>query len=60
MDYDIKKNKGKEKIIEKIEFEVLEEQLKLENHEIAVLKKEARKHNVQKVQFEKMKEVWEE
>ena len=34
--------------------------MKLENHEIVVLKKEARKHNVQKVQFEKMKEIWEE
>ena len=30
----------------------------MENDEISVLKKEARKHKVQKVQFEKMKEIW--
>ena len=52
--------KGKDKIIEKIEIEFLEEHLKLENHEIAALKKEARKHNVQNVQFEKMNKIWEE
>ena len=34
--------------------------MKLSNYEIAVLKKEERKHNVQKVHFEKMKEIWEE
>jgi len=45
----IKQRKGKEKIFEKIEIEVLKEQLKLANDEIVVLKKEARKHNVQKV-----------
>ena len=56
----IKQRKGKEKIIEKIEIKVLKEQLKLENDEISILKKEERKHKVQKVQFEKMKETWEE
>ena len=55
-----KPKKGKEIVIEKIEFKLLEEQLRLVNHEIAVMKKEYRKHNIQKVQFEKMKEVWEE
>lgn len=55
-----KPKKGKEKVIEKIEFELLEEQLRLANHEIVVMRKEERKHNVQKVQFENMKEVWEE
>ena len=34
--------------------------MKLANHEITVSKKEAWKHNFQKVQFEKMKEIWEE
>ena len=46
--------------MEKTEFELLEEQLKFANHEIVVMKKEERKHNIQKIQFEKMKEVWEE
>ena len=41
-----KQKKGKEKIIEKTNIEVVEEDFKLENNEIAVLKKEARKHNV--------------
>ena len=52
--------KGKEKVIEKTEFELLDEQLRLANHEIGVMKKESRKHNVKNVQFEKMKEIWEE
>ena len=34
--------------------------MKFSNHEIDVMKKEARKHNVEKVQFEKMKGIWEE
>ena len=34
--------------------------MKLENEEIVVLKEEARKNKIQKVQFEKMKEIWEE
>ena len=55
-----KSKKGKEKVIEKTKFRPLEEKLKLANHEIVVMKKEARKHNVEKVQFEKMKEIWEE
>ena len=55
-----KSKKGKEKVMEKIEFQLLEEQLKLANHEIVVMKREARKHNVEKVQFEKMKAIWEE
>lgn len=54
-----KPKKGKEKVIDKTKFELLEEQLRLANHEIAIMKKEERKHNVQKVHFEKMKEVWE-
>ena len=32
----------------------------MENDEISVLNKEARNHKVQKVQFEKMKQIWEE
>ena len=55
-----KPKKGKEKVIEKTEFELLEEYLRLANHEIAVMKKEERKHNFQKVKFENMKEVLEE
>ena len=54
-----KLKRGKEKVIEKTEFQRLEENLKLENQEIVVMKKRARKHSVEKVQFKRMKEVWE-
>ena len=46
--------------MEKIEFQLLEEKLKLANHEISIMKKEAREHNVEKIQFEKVKAIWEE
>ena len=54
-----KSKKGKEKVMEKKEFQ-LEEQLKFSNHEIFFMKREARKHSVEKIYFENMKEILEE
>ena len=46
--------------MEKTELQLLEEKLKLANLEIAIMKREARKHFVAKIQFEKMKGIQEE
>ena len=56
----IKQRKGKEKMIEKSEIETLKEQLKEAGKEISALKLEAKKHRVEKVQFEQMRKIWEE
>ena len=47
----IKQKKGKEKITEKSEVETLKEQLKEAGEEILVLRKEAKKHRAERVQF---------
>ena len=44
--------------MEKTELQILEEKLKVANHEIVVMKRESRKHSVEKTQFEKMKAIW--
>ena len=47
----IKQKKGKEKITEKTKFEALKDQLKYASEEILVLRKEAKKHRAERVQF---------
>ena len=56
----IKQKKGKDKITEKTEVEALKEQLKEAREEISVLKKEAKKHRVERIQFKQMSKIWED
>ena len=48
--------KGKEHMTE---CQILEERLKLENQEIAMMKKRAKKHSIEKTEFKRMKAAWE-
>ena len=48
--------KGKEHITE---CQFLEERLKLSNQEIAMMRKRARNHSIEKIEFKRMKAVWE-
>ena len=51
-----KKMKGKEHMTESQQFE---ERLKLANQEIAMMRKRARKNIIEKIEFKRMKAVWE-
>ena len=51
-----RKMKEKEEVTE---CQHLEEKLRLANQEIAMMRKRARKHSVEKTEFKKMKELWE-
>ena len=41
------------------ECQHLEEKLRLENQEIAMMRKRARKNSIEKTEFKRMKVVWE-